>query len=791
MAEKLPEFERTTAIEGTINVPEWGKELTHFAQSTNMLGDIGAMVAQNASQEIARRKGTELGQNPQGDMLPPITDFDKTLKESYETQAQATLGLQGNRLLADADIQVHSANRITPGLIANTNKQVATGLSKIAEQAPSNVKGKLQAQFGAQLLQQDHQYRTKMISQEREDQRNTLIASGRENARVAYDLAMGGDYEAAKRLADDTKKANDVAVKNGLFNKQEAVTNSDPVRKNALAGIYTAGLMQARKDGKEAEYLKKFGEEKPSDIKSYDDYEFVGTSLLQNVSRMDNLSQRNAQLKIAQFQLAQTEDITGITGEMIADLEANTTPAQFAQTMTSFVKAKQAADKAAASANELAADFTNIEKFPLFSSDQKNAAFKLMTADFMKKREAMGAPVSEQEAQAQVAMSAGGTIPDFVAVQNNKLRSTNPIAIQEASAAVRYMTKADKGQNLQGLTDEAKAMMYAYDSMKDVYDPIEAAQKAHEKVYNKSQEQRDANNDAYVDFKSSLRSKGMSTAQHALKVADIPKDAVTNIPMVSDYAAQTFESYFKLTNGDQETAEKMTKDHMSQVYGMTTVNGRKEYAYLPIEKVLGLQENANGAIHDDLTGQVFKQFSRSREMYDAGRSDWYWEIKPRIDAADAIKARTEINEAKEEQRANPVSEGIFDVKGIRQKKVANQKTLNEFNNGMPPVAIQVFRDGTRKQFELSIQADAGLTRTSNSNAPIAGGYVVNLKTANSTMPISDPITGTITYIPNADRIRRIQLATTQLSTGEQVDNLMKQAIMILGKQKVLGPIYGK
>ena len=71
------------------------------------MSDIGSSIAQTASNTLAENLGYTAGLNPKGDLsLPSFTEFDRNFAKSYQAQAQATLGLQANKLLSDAHIEM-------------------------------------------------------------------------------------------------------------------------------------------------------------------------------------------------------------------------------------------------------------------------------------------------------------------------------------------------------------------------------------------------------------------------------------------------------------------------------------------------------------------------------------------------------------------------------------------------------------------------------------------------------------------------------------------------------------
>src|ERR1700751_3989563 len=163
MAEQdIPVLGRQTEAQVT-SEPDVQSGFDQLAASQNNLSAIGAQVAQSASNQTTAVLGNISCNNPHVDLTPPLTDFDKNFTQNYQAQAQATLGLQGQKLLDDAHVAMSKPPRLTPELIAQTQNQLQSGLSKIADQAPTAIKGSLQNTFNSQILDQTMQYQTKMI----------------------------------------------------------------------------------------------------------------------------------------------------------------------------------------------------------------------------------------------------------------------------------------------------------------------------------------------------------------------------------------------------------------------------------------------------------------------------------------------------------------------------------------------------------------------------------------------------------------------------------------------------
>jgi hypothetical protein len=74
----------------------------------------------------------------------------------------------------------------------------------------------------------------------------------------------------------------------------------------------------------------------------------------------------------------------------------------------------------------------------------------------------------------------------------------------------------------------------------------------------------------------------------------------------------------------------MLKQHVSENYGSTGVNGGEHVTSHPIEKVLGYPENSDVVpfIQQDILNQLGKRFAPLKEAYDKKLANEYWDIVP-------------------------------------------------------------------------------------------------------------------------------------------------------------------
>lgn len=812
MATALPQLQRQESIQ-PMSVPDYGSAFQQYASATNSLSEIGARVAQSASTQLATDMGYNLGQKPQGDLLPPITDFDKTMVNAYQTQAQATISLQADKMMTDAQVEMSKAPRLTPDLIAKTNQQMMTGLDKILKQAPTAIKPQLTANFQSQLINQNANYQQKMISQQKEDQRNILLAAMAANATTAYNQSASGNYEAGESLVKQTEAMGKSGVASNLITPLQAQTAKDTVQTAHLNAKYINQAITARNEGKLPEFYKNFATNKPADL-TYEQWQTTGSAMSNYVGMLDNLRRQDENLRLAQFNTAVAQDPNGITGQMIADLKENTTPIEFEQAHLTYINAMKSSARQQQQVDSLIDGFTDASHFGRFTPTEKNQAFDTLVSGYTKKMETQGVNITPAEAEAQVATSAAGPIPGYISTLNAKLASTNPADIESAGVAVEHIMQAGKGANLVGLNTEAKAMYQKYNALRTSMPQQEAANAAYEVVYGKDQATFEANNEKWSNYVKNSKSTGESPAQFALRQAGLSGSFMRNSEMYGLSMLNTYESYYKLLNGDENSAKKMFQQTVKQLYGETSINGEREMTYLPIERTIGLPEDAKPFVLDDVYDQLQAQMKSSKELYDEGKTDWYWDVVPRVkaDKVAALNNRIKSGDITQDQidsfampsKTNKVLTADEIINTVTQKndsidlllsnigkdnggkklstiaaeglpKIGKINATNIFGLNKPSLneqlklrqQLQAYRDAPlqivrryrsgapTEIYDVALQADPWLSVTGDPNKPLAGGWDISIKTAGGLRSIyrTDPSAGIISYRPDIKKIR--------------------------------------
>lgn len=615
----------------TTQVPEMADSFRKFAEADNILSTIGSNVASVASNALAAKLGGSIGKNPVGDLSPPITDFDKHLAESYSTQAHATLGLEANKLITDSNLELAKVPRLSPDLIAKSQAKISQGLSKIYDQAPGNIRPSLESSYGAAQLSQSEQLTRRMVNEQHEDRRNNTILANDKNAEMAHSLAASGMYDQAMALSQTTASLNNSAVAGNIgFTPQQAKAGTDTVRQSAINGRVQHEYENSVVNKKEAEFMKNFAT-RPKWI-SDADYPAAQRSLMTYVNSQKAMKADYEQLTASEFQTKVAVDASSITASELQATLDKLSPINAQKVELAYIKGLKAQMQDKTEQGNLNQQWED-------PTAQANSTPKVQNAVFNSKvSSAMEADpnLSREQAENQVARSAGGIVPVFTESLKNKLWSGDPAQMVTGVMQMNELRMTGSGHALRGLSDEDNALASAITHNYNPADPAWAARVVAENRENQDPTIRKQSEVAFSNFiddntrKKSTTSENFVLGEFGLG-GGIFSSGFDSPWMKGKYSADIMSAWqtnFVNTRGDTDRAKALTKEYVDDNYGKTKFNGSSEWTMHPIEKACGFSEGDGlPSINKDVMRQVSAPMAKLKEAYDKGHSDEYWAIE--------------------------------------------------------------------------------------------------------------------------------------------------------------------
>jgi len=642
---KIPVFEREEKVQPQ-PVPDVQSAYLQLAGSDNLMSTIGAKVAQSSSNALASQLGYEAGKNPHGNLSPSLTEFDKNFTESYNTQAHATLALQGQKLLDDSYIKLGKYPRLTPDIIAATNKEVQTGLTRIAQNAPVAVKTQLESNFSSKLLQQNTQYQEKMIREQREDQKNTTLNALEMNVKNILELSKNGNIKGAGDLVETVKKLSASGYNDRSLTPQEARVAIETAEQTKINGLAINEAIKAESVGKLGEYEKNLIDRKIPGTEKLTNQQLdaAGKAVNDEMAFRERLRSQQEIIDSRQMLNRIATNVGMITPQEFLDFKNKVSPDRYEQVKFHYIQALKKGQSDKLTQDRLIKNWGNAEAHANAKPDLQNKSFNTLVDSIETDAKNNGKSISHDEAQDQAAASAGATIPLFTDILKKKLNSGNPMQMESALLQMHELKAMKAGHALSGLNDEDKAIAAMYEVNRTSKDPITAAKDTIENIKNQDSDIMKMVNEKWVKNISSQNNKGNTNDTIAFNVAGFKAKDFINPTIATAYAASIFskyQSYYQTLKGDDDLAKKLTKEWANENYAESRINGVRETTYHPLESILGFDSfDGVPAIHKDVVRQFNDSLQKQtfelpdktkipvKQAYDEKKTNEYWEFLP-------------------------------------------------------------------------------------------------------------------------------------------------------------------
>jgi hypothetical protein len=611
------------------------------AKSDTFIGDLGATMAQQASIQYNRNRGLEYGMNPQGDLLPSITQADQAFKEGYLAQSQNTLSLQANQMFNQAEEQLSKSYKLSQGQINEFQSQMSQGLDKIMSVAPTEVRTNLSFQYQRQLDNTASQYRSKLINQAKSDALDAMKVNDKLTDKNINDLATSGKAQDAKALYEGKIKQNLKQFNSGMMTRSEMEASNSSAKITYYQGIYNSQLIQleqqTRNDSKESrdqrrgEFLSQFIDynKRPKDL-SADEWTTLGNNTLafqQHLNNMESIAVNYAfsdlNLKAAQGTITNMDIQSVANMPGVSDTQMNDWLARFKAT-----KAGESRENSLTS--QILSDYSNRQVWAETTSDKAkdNAYFSVVARQAQENPNAM--PLQNEAYAASVA---GGPVPAFNRVIENYSRSNNPQDMRAASNAYQVVARKEMG-NLFGLSKDTTQRLEAFNAITRM-NPGMSDDEALQRIRiaeNRTQDEKKLIQQNWIDqtqgAKGSLATF-QSQKKEAKKLLGI-SGIFTSSQMLNESSTTANIMSILKSNydfvGNYDEALEMTRESVKTIFGESKVNGENYTSMYPLEKMANL-DNSHFFFQRDIVEQLNQKFEQQKVAAQNGLSANYYRIK--------------------------------------------------------------------------------------------------------------------------------------------------------------------
>lgn len=631
----VPVYERQESVQPQ-STPAIGSAFREYGNANNFISSIGSTIASSASTALAQKLGGEYGKNPKGNLLPPITDFDKNFKQSYLTQAQATLGLQANELITNSNIELSNAARLTPEMVEKSQHEVQIGLQNIYAQSPDEVRPQLQAHYQTVLLDQKKSLNDRLLRETKEDSAQTIKAFSIRNAEDVFTAELNNHDNMSKvpdSIVESTKQVTSSGEKSGYIKKDVAKEYTDNVIVQKFTGRYVRMGLEAEKDGKLDEYMKDLSS-RPADVPE-EYYPTVAKNVYNYFSNRDLMRSKYENLESQKMHNRIALNPNNISSGELADYKSKVSPIKYEQTEFALIQALKGKESDNTSIQTLIHNYGSGEAHANSSDKVKNEAFN----GLVEYTQQANPHMSHEEAQVQVAASAGAEVPVFTKQLNNRLTSADPQQIEQAWSQITALRDMEAGRTLSGLSKEAEAIATQYAHKKGTMPDADLARQVTDNILNIKPDERQTLDNSWNLILNRKGAGGLGASQslHNFALSQVNLDK-SNFAGREQFAViygndiyQQLRSNFDVTRGDYNAALEMTKEYVKQNYGETRVNGDPQISDKPIEKALGYKDpSVVPFIQQDFLNQAQVQFDKNKTENE------HWTIKPLEPNADTM-----------------------------------------------------------------------------------------------------------------------------------------------------------
>ena len=237
--ESTPVLKSTEKLGGPGSAPNFGGAFNTMALTTDTFANLSSKIAMGASQGLAQKWGYEAGLNPTGNMLAPLTDFDKTFQNAYLNQSQNTLSLEANHLLIEGQNQISQSDRLSPDAIKSYSANMKEGLANIYKIAPDSIRGGLELQYESKLMSSEASLNNKLRSQNKSEAADKANAAAITNEQGVYEASMGGNFDTAKALSEVAIAQIKQSEAGGIITHTQAATQIAGIRKTLITSEKT------------------------------------------------------------------------------------------------------------------------------------------------------------------------------------------------------------------------------------------------------------------------------------------------------------------------------------------------------------------------------------------------------------------------------------------------------------------------------------------------------------------------------------------------------------------------
>eukprot|EP00918_Siedleckia_nematoides_P023845 GHVU01051446.1.p1 GENE.GHVU01051446.1~~GHVU01051446.1.p1 ORF type:complete len:468 (+),score=51.72 GHVU01051446.1:192-1406(+) len=340
--------------------------------------------------------------------------------------------------------------------------------------------------------------------------------------------------------------------------------------------------------------------------------------------------------------------------QQLQELKNNVSPEAYEKAQLHYVNAVKNFNTENGNVNSALASWNDPSSFARLTEKGINKAFDMQVTRYVQQRQDQNNPISRDEAEVQVASSAGGKVPVFEKALDNKLLSGSPANISSAANQIEMLNHMERGQVYAGISTKAKAVATLFQQQQGSMPDSDLARQITDNLSNVDEKMQKTLDNSWNLILSSKGAGGLgaskSLGNFALKEVGLNTKELGGTYFGVIYGNDIYDqlqSNFTATRGDFQAAKKMTQDYVDQHYSETHVNGMKQISDSSVEKYLGYKGTT---ITPYVQQDILNQLSTSFEQAKKDSPNDYWETLPLKNGVAEVVRNVMTKEGKKQYR---------------------------------------------------------------------------------------------------------------------------------------------
>ncbi len=584
----IPEYKRSIGITPAGSSGSFQAAMGRVAQSETMIGDIGAGLAQTASNERARLDGIEAAKTPGRELFPAFTQSDKAFVQAYKEEEYSSLLYEGSKYLNDS-YELAAKNPSAASLNSyqkNAQKAMEGYLSNSQADLAPNLQRALGQMYDSKYYQLAHAVEAK----NKKDMTTSFKLGFSTDMDNVGNFHLQGMHEAGTEAYKRNLSRINNALANDLITADQAAEYKKAAIVDNQSKYMTYRALEVEKEAAGEGYdLLKFMADNRDDALTPLQQEQVNRNVKSALDTRQSMIATQQQLDYTKARgMLESGQMTPAA---MIDVQEQLSAQQFATFENEVARYNAKANQVTQNLNSMAPNFGDAAAMSQYSNKQMDSVFEQILQQQKGNAEREGEEFTGTLIeQATIAQGIKREVPSLTKKMDAAINFGSP---EQALDAVRayQMLKTNNEIGVQNIDPKTKSVgrlyeLYANDTSNT---PAEALNRARGDVYGVSEDTRIERQE---NMKEYLKAKNLNT--YAGKINHIAKSLDTKhffseneiIPAgITTKYSELLADMAAVTPLAQD-ADAMVMDELRKTYKKTETNNRAEIMKIPPESVL-------------------------------------------------------------------------------------------------------------------------------------------------------------------------------------------------------------